>query len=53
MGCDPEGVMKKPFVDYVVLGEGEIRFPLLLEKIERGKIGIEELTGSDIGSMER
>lgn len=33
---DPEGVLKSPYVDYVVLGEGEIRFPLLLEKIETG-----------------
>jgi radical SAM superfamily enzyme YgiQ (UPF0313 family) len=32
---DPEGVLKSPFVDYVVMGEGEIRFPLLIEKIER------------------
>ena len=34
---DPEGVLRSPFVDYVVLGEGEIRFPLLLEKMEAGK----------------
>ena len=36
---DPEGVLKSPYVDYVVLGEGEIRFPLLLEKIETGNEG--------------
>ena len=35
VSCDPEGVLKSPYVDYVVLGEGEIRFPLLLEKIEK------------------
>jgi anaerobic magnesium-protoporphyrin IX monomethyl ester cyclase len=46
VSCDPEGVMKSPFVDYVILGEGEIRFPLLLEKIEKGKIEkIEEIDG--------
>ena len=46
VSCDPEGVMKKPFVDYVILGEGEIRFPFLLEQIERGKIGkVEEIDG--------
>ena len=32
---DPEGVLKNAFVDYVVMGEGEIRFPLLIEKIEK------------------
>jgi radical SAM superfamily enzyme YgiQ (UPF0313 family) len=37
VSCDPEGVLKSPFVDYVVLGEGEIRFPLLLKEIEKGK----------------
>jgi radical SAM superfamily enzyme YgiQ (UPF0313 family) len=43
---DPEGVLKSPFVDYVVLGEGEIRFPLLLEQIVKKKIrGIEEIDG--------
>lgn len=33
--CDPESVLRSPYVDYVVLGEGEIRVPLLLEKIEK------------------
>ncbi len=33
---DPEGTLQSPFVDYVILGEGEIRFPLLLEHIEKG-----------------
>jgi radical SAM superfamily enzyme YgiQ (UPF0313 family) len=32
---DPEGVLKNGFVDYIVMGEGEIRFPLLIEKIEK------------------
>jgi radical SAM superfamily enzyme YgiQ (UPF0313 family) len=39
VSCDPEGVMRSRFVDYVILGEGEIRFPLLLEQIGRGGIG--------------
>jgi radical SAM superfamily enzyme YgiQ (UPF0313 family) len=38
VSCDPEGVLRSPFVDYVVLGEGEIRFPLLLEQIKKGKV---------------
>ncbi len=29
VSCDPESVLKSPWVDYVVLGEGEIRFPSL------------------------
>ncbi len=37
VSCDPEGVLRSPFVDYVVLGEGEVRFPLLLEQIGEGK----------------
>ena len=37
VSCDPEEVLKNPFVDYAVLGEGEIRFPLLLEQIEKGR----------------
>jgi uncharacterized radical SAM superfamily protein len=41
--CDPEGVLKSPWVDYVVMGEGEIRFPLLLETVEKG--GVEEIDG--------
>jgi len=39
VSCDPEEVLKSPLVDYVILGEGEIRFPLLLEKIEKGRLG--------------
>ena len=33
VSCDPEGVLQSPFVDYVILGEGELRFPFLLERI--------------------
>jgi radical SAM superfamily enzyme YgiQ (UPF0313 family) len=44
--CDPEGVLRSPFVDYVVLGEGEVRFPLLLEQIGKGKVDrVEEIDG--------
>jgi anaerobic magnesium-protoporphyrin IX monomethyl ester cyclase len=39
VSCDPVEVLRSPLVDYVVIGEGEIRFPLLLEQIKRGKIG--------------
>jgi anaerobic magnesium-protoporphyrin IX monomethyl ester cyclase len=45
VSCDPQGVMKSPFVDYVVLGEGEFRMPLLLEQIAQG--GSERLAGLD------
>ena len=46
VSCDPEGVLKSPDVDYVVLGEGEIRFPLLLERIKKnGAEGIEGIDG--------
>jgi tRNA A37 methylthiotransferase MiaB len=46
VSCDPEGVLRSPFVDYVVLGEGEVRFPLLLEQIGRGKArNIEKIDG--------
>jgi radical SAM superfamily enzyme YgiQ (UPF0313 family) len=37
VSCDPEGVLNNPCVDYIVIGEGEIRFPLLLEKIKNNK----------------
>jgi radical SAM superfamily enzyme YgiQ (UPF0313 family) len=37
VSCDPEGVLQSPSVDYVVLGEGEVRFPLLLEQIGEGR----------------
>jgi radical SAM superfamily enzyme YgiQ (UPF0313 family) len=39
VSCDPESVLKSPWVDYVVLGEGEIRFAYLLKQIENGKDG--------------
>ena len=42
---DPEGVLENAFVDYVVMGEGEIRFPLLIEKIE--KKDFKEITEMD------
>ena len=46
ISCDPEGVLKNPLVDYIVLGEGEARFPLLLERLGKGeKGGIEEIDG--------
>lgn len=35
--CDPKGVLKSPFVDYVILGEGEYRLPFLLDCLEKGK----------------
>jgi len=37
VSCDPEKVLRSPLVDYVVMGEGEIRFPLLLKQIEKGE----------------
>jgi radical SAM superfamily enzyme YgiQ (UPF0313 family) len=37
VSCDPEGVLRSPFVDYVILGEGEVRFHLLLAQLGRGK----------------
>lgn len=46
VSCDPESVLRSPYVDYVILGEGEIRFPLLLEQIEKGKADkVEEIDG--------
>jgi radical SAM superfamily enzyme YgiQ (UPF0313 family) len=45
VSSDPEGVLKNPFVDYAVMGEGEIRFPLLLEKI--GKKDFKEFIEMD------
>ncbi len=43
--CDPEGVLQSLWVDYVVLGEGEARFPSLLEKVEKGRTEIKEIDG--------
>src|SRR3972149_3379944 len=46
VSCDPEGVLQSPSGDYVVLGEGEVRFPLLLEQIGKGKAkNIERIDG--------
>ena len=46
VSCDPESVLRSPLVDYVVLGEGEIRFSLLLKQIKNGgKRGLEEIDG--------
>jgi len=42
----PESVLESPWVDYVVLGEGEIRFPRLLKQIEKGRGGhLKEIDG--------
>ena len=46
VSCDPEGVLHSPYVDYVILGEGEVRFPLLLEQIGKGKVkSVENVDG--------
>jgi radical SAM superfamily enzyme YgiQ (UPF0313 family) len=46
VSCDPAGTLQSPFVDYAVLGEGEVRLPSLLEKIEKkGKGGIKNIDG--------
>ena len=46
VSCDPKGVLRSPSVDYVILGEGEARFPLLLEQIGKGKAkNIERIDG--------
>jgi radical SAM superfamily enzyme YgiQ (UPF0313 family) len=46
VSCDAEGVLRSPFVDYVILGEGEVRFPLLLEEIGKGKVDkVEKIDG--------
>lgn len=34
---DPLGVLKSPYVDYVILGEGEYRLTALLDLIRKGK----------------
>jgi len=49
-GChvtaDSGTVLESPYVDYAVLGEGENRFPLLLEGIERDNFGrMKEIDG--------
>jgi len=46
VSCDPEGVLRTPSVDYVILGEGEVRFALLLEQIGKRKAkSIEKIDG--------
>src|SRR5512136_550910 len=46
VSCDPESVLKTPWVDYAVLGEGEIRFSTLLRQIEKGTGGhLKEVDG--------
>ena len=46
VSCDPEGVLKSPSVDYVVLGEGEWRLPSLLDRIRKGRIPkVDDLDG--------
>lgn len=35
VSCDPEGVLKSPFVDYVILGEGEYRLASLVDCLRR------------------
>jgi len=37
VSCDPKGVLKNPFVDYVIMGEGEYRLPSLLDCLRKGK----------------
>jgi radical SAM superfamily enzyme YgiQ (UPF0313 family) len=46
VSCDPESVLRSPSVDSIVLGEGEVRFPLLLEEIGKGRVtNIEKIDG--------
>jgi radical SAM superfamily enzyme YgiQ (UPF0313 family) len=46
VSCDPKAVLQNPLVDYVILGEGEVRFPLLLEQLGKGKVDqFEEIDG--------
>ncbi len=42
---DPAGVLESPVVDYVILGEGEIRFSHLLKEVERRGERIGEIDG--------
>jgi radical SAM superfamily enzyme YgiQ (UPF0313 family) len=37
VSCDPEGILRSPFVDYVVLGEGEYRLSFLIDCLKNGK----------------
>ncbi len=46
VSCNPESSLGGPSVNYVILGEGEVRFPLLLEQVGRGRAGnIEKIDG--------
>jgi radical SAM superfamily enzyme YgiQ (UPF0313 family) len=46
VSCDPGGVLQSPAVDYALMGEGEKRFPLLLEQIEKqGRGSIKDIDG--------
>jgi radical SAM superfamily enzyme YgiQ (UPF0313 family) len=45
VSCHTEAALRSPFVDYIVLGEGEIRLPFLLEQIEKGEA--REIEGID------
>jgi len=38
VSCDPEGVLKSPFVDYVILGEGEDRLSFLMDCLRKDKL---------------
>jgi radical SAM superfamily enzyme YgiQ (UPF0313 family) len=51
--ADPEGVLKSPVVDVVVLGEGEIRFPRLLKAVrdQRPISGMEGIGFRDRGKI--
>ena len=37
VSCDPKAVLKSPFVDYVILGEGEYRLSFLIDCLKNGK----------------
>ncbi len=45
VSCDPVGILRSPLIDYAILGEGEERLPLLLEKIDKGG-------GKDLGEID-
>ena len=46
VSCAPEAILESPWVDFVVLGEGEVRFPLLLKEIEKNSTeGLDEIDG--------
>lgn len=45
VSSEPEGILRSPDVDYIILGEGEFRFPALVEQIQRGRV--KEISGID------